>query len=267
MAFRFYGGRYLTWGFKSSFRIPLFIIAVFVSELSGVSQNLIYNPGFELFFKCPDDYVVKHRKELIPGWIMPTSGTADYFNVCGKGRAGVPQNFMGYCLPKDGVAYAGLILLFEPPEKNSKQKPENYREYLQANLIKELEKNKLYEVSLYYSVSSYSTFAINRIGVYFSSKKIGNSSDAGVINVKPQIERDSAFIESEQYVWFHLKGMYKANGGEKYITIGNFYDDHNTRYVICDLSELSTVKKASVLKDRIAYYYIDAVLVREIKDQ
>jgi hypothetical protein len=209
---------------------------------------------------------VKHRKELIPGWIMPTPGTADYFNICGKGRAGVPKNFMGYCLPKDGVAYAGIILLFEPPEKNSIEKPENYREYLQANLIKMLEESKTYEIGLYYSVSSYSTFAINKIGIYLSEKKIGNRSNAGVLNFKPQIESDSAIIQNEHYVWFNLKGTYKASGGEKYITIGNFNDDYNTRFVSCDLSDLSAIKRSSVLKDRIAYYFIDTISVTEIKE-
>lgn len=194
---------------------------------------------------------------------MPTRGTADYFNICAEGRAGVPKNFMGYSFPREGVAYAGLILLFEPAPANSRIKPENYREYLQGILTKEMVKDKIYEISIYYAVSSYSTFAVNRIGVYLSAKKTGLQPNAGVLNYKPQIETDSLKTENEHYVWFNLKGKYTSKGGERFITIGNFYDDYQTKYVLCDFSDLSSVKKASVVKDQLAYYYFDNISVVE----
>lgn len=226
------------------------------------SQNLVPNPGFEEFEKCPGDFTVKYREELVPGWYMPSKGTADYFNGCTKRQVGVPQNFMGYCLPKEGMAYAGIILLLEPPKKTVKSNQLiNYREYLQTELKKPLEKNTNYEITFYYSVASYSTFAINRIGVYLSEKKISDKRTSGVMKYEPQIFADTLEINSEINVWYLFKSNYRAMGGEKFLTIGNFYDDNHTKFKACDLTGLSAVKKSKVIGEQISYYYIDSVSV------
>lgn len=232
--------------------------------LNGNAQNLVPNPSFETYDKCPDNFTLRHRDELVPGWFMPTKGTADYFNSCTKLQVGVPQNFMGYCLPKDGMAYTGLILLLEPPKKPSKGKLINYREYLQSQLSQELEKDKVYEISFFYSVASYSTFAINRLGVYFSKEKISNKRNSEVLNYKPHLAIDTLNINNENDVWHHFKGLYKAKGGEKVMTIGNFYDDNNTLFVRCDLSDLSSVKRSKVISEQISYYYLDLFAVTEV---
>ncbi len=243
-------------------RKAIWFIFLFSGNIFG--QNLVTNPGFEEFKKCPDNFTVKYRNELVPGWMMPTKGTADYFNSCTKNQVGVPQNFMGYCLPKEGMAYAGLILLLEPPKKSTKEKPINYREYLQTELIRELVKDKAYEITFYYSVASYSTYAINRIGVYFSKEPVSNKHNSEVLNYKPQVAADSTSIKSENDVWHQFKAIYKATGGEKYITIGNFYDDNHTLFTNCDLSGLSSVKRSKVKSEQISYYYLDDFSVTEL---
>lgn len=229
------------------------------------AQNLVPNPGFEEYKKCPQDYTIRHRKELIPGWIMPTLGTADYFNICSQKGVGIPQNFMGYCFPKEGSGYAGFILLFEPPDKGSDEKQENYREYLQVALKNELQRGKDYEITFFYSVALYSTFAINRIGVHLSAKKEGNLKTSGILKLTPHLAIDTVGINKQHYQWYEFKKNYKATGGEKYLTIGNFYSDNETNFEYCDFSELSAIKKTTVIKDRIAYYYIDQVSVVEIQ--
>lgn len=230
------------------------------------AQNLVPNPGFEIYKKCPNDLTVRYRKELVHGWYMPTLGTADYFNNCTKVQVGVPQNFMGYCLPKEGLAYAGIILLHNPPDTTSEKPLSNYREYLQTHLTKELIKNQTYEISFYYFIASYSTYAVNRLGVHISSHKISNKRTTEVLMYKPQIALDSSVIIYEPDTWHHFKGHYKAHGGEKYLTIGNFFDDHSTSFKPCDLIGISSVKKAKIISEKIAYYYIDKVSVEALKE-
>lgn len=226
------------------------------------AQNLVPNSSFEIYEKCPTNFTVKYRKVLVPGWYIPSLGTPDFFNMCTNEQVGVPKNFMGFCLPKDGRGYAGIVLLLEPPKGTLENKPVNYREYLQTKLIKALEKDKWYEISFYFFVATYSTFAVNRLGVNLSNKKAQNKLTSGILELKPQLSLDSTKILKDPDTWFYFHGKYKAHGGEKYLTLGNFYDDKNTRFEICDLSDVSIVKKNLILSEQIAYYYIDSVSVK-----
>jgi hypothetical protein len=224
------------------------------------------NPGFEIFDKCPDNYLITDRKFLVPGWYIPTGSTPDYFNSCTRKQVGVPQNYMGYCLPKDGQAYAGIIVLFNPPADSLAPAKENYREYIEAKLNSPLEKDQLYKVSFFYNIATYSSYAINRLGVYFSKEIIIKKGNAvspfiGILKYKPQVVMDTSLINTERDNWHEVTGTYLAVGGEEYITIGNFYDDRATKYKIMDTSDLGKFMQYKIKKINRAYYYIDMVSV------
>ena len=227
------------------------------------AQNLVPNPSFEIYTICPTNYTDESVHELIPGWQIPTRGSSDYFNSCALISVNVPENFMGNCFARDGQAYAGFILLEEPPI-DSVFKKASYREYIQAELIQPLKHNNLYCVKFYYAIATNSTYAINRLGVYFSKKKIRDRFSAGVLNFKPQIQIDTLKINSDREYWFLEADTFRAQGGEKYITIGNFYDDNHTRYKTLDLTgyRLSLREKIESLK--LAYYYIDMISVEKL---
>lgn len=239
------------------------ILVLFFSIQIVQSQNLVPNSGFESYNRCPENYTFKYRKELVPGWYLPTGGTADYFNSCTKIQVGVPQNFMGYCLPKEGNAYAGLILMLDPKSKIGN---DDYREYLQARLVKALEKDKMYQVSFFAALATNSTYTINRIGACLSSKKIEKRRSTRILDYKPQVELDSLTLVTEND-WFCISGIYKAAGGEEYITIGNFYNDKRTSYKQLELTGMSVIKKQQLKQNQQAYYYIDLVSVVEIVDK
>lgn len=238
----------------------LVLLLLFINPVMR-SQNLVPNPGFEDHETCPKNYIVRYVKELIPGWTLPTRGTPDYFNSCTNLQVGVPQNFMGYCLPKDGQAYAGLILLLDPD--NHSRKKTDYREYLQAQLKMPLKKDGIYRVRFYYALAPYSTFAINRLGAVLSVKKIRRRFSTRVLGYKPQIVMDTTLvIETQQ--WHSAETIFKARGGEKYITIGNFFDDVHTSYKNLDLKGLTSFMQSKIVQNQMAYYYIDLVSVEEI---
>ena len=225
------------------------------------SQNLVSNPGFEIYETCPENYTISYQKTLLPGWYIPTRGTPDYFNSCTKIQVGVPQNFMGKCMPKDGKAYAGIIVLLDPSPKRDKKSQIDYREYLQTRFTEPLTKNKMYDVQFYFAVAPYSTFSINRLGVYLSEKKISKRRSTKILHYRPQVSCDSSSIFEETAQWVSVSGTFRAKGGEQYMTIGNFYDDLNTTYKPMNLEGMGTILQARIHSDQIAYFYIDNVSV------
>ena len=250
-------------------RVRILILGILVLFLftNTESQNLVPNPSFEIFKKCPKEYSIASKKELIPDWLMPTRGTADYFNSCTLLQVGVPQNFMGYCYAKDGKAYAGIILFQDFAGDVQMKANFNYREYLQAKLIEPLQINQLYFVKFFYSIASYSTYSINRFGAYLSKQKISKRHSTGLLKCKPQIFIDSSKIVTERDNWFAVCDTFRAKGGERYITIGNFYDDAFTQKQNEDVSIYSNFLQNRILLNRIAYYYIDLVSVTKFDVQ
>jgi OmpA-OmpF porin, OOP family len=231
-----------------------------------ISQNLVPNPGFEVYETCPENYTITYQKTLLPGWYMPTRGTPDYFNSCTRIQVGVPQNFMGMCMPKDGKAYAGIIVLLDPSPKSDKKSQTDYREYLQTKFIAPLKKNKLYDVQFYFAVAPYSMYSINRLGAYLSVKKISKRRSTKILHYRPQVSCDSSVIFTETAQWIGIKGIFKAKGGEQYMTIGNFYDDLNTSHKPMNLEGLGSILQNRIHGDQIAYYYIDNVSVAPVEE-
>ena len=159
-----------------------------LTKSNAKSQNLVSNPSFEIYVDCPEDYTVESIKMLVPNWYLPTKGTSDYFNSCSRLQVNVPENFIGHMYAKNGQAYAGFIL-YKKPQKDSLIKISlNYREYLQTKLNKTLLPGKSYEVKFYYAVATYSTYAINNIGIDFSKKKIKSRHSKRVLKYSPQIK-------------------------------------------------------------------------------
>lgn len=236
----------------------IFLLTLFM--LNATSQNLILNGSFEKFYRCPNNFSEKRIKKFLPNWEMPTKGNPDYFNKCSKDMVGVPQNFMGNIHAFEGVGYVGFVLLDTP--KNQK-KEINYREYLQTRLGTTLQYNELYLVKFYYSVAAYSTYGINRLGIYFSHNKIEQKK--GVLNYKPQVYIDTSAIYFNPGEWIQFCDTFRASGTENYITIGNFYPDSKTSFINNDISMYAQNIQHKINTNQIAYYYIDNISIEKIK--
>ena len=237
----------------------LFFILLF--KFQANSQNLVPNYSFEEFDECPDEVTIDSRKELIPYWFMPNRGTSDYFNSCTIHQVNVPDNVMGSMFALDGNAYAGIILIEQPPCDSKIKKPLQYREYLQTQLIKPLVKDSLYAFQFYFSIASYSTYAVNRLGLYISADNINKLLSSKVIEVKPQIELDTNKTYNERDYWYQVCDTFRAQGDEQYITIGNFYDDYNTKIEKLDYTIYRGSIQQTIKENKLAYYYIDVVSV------
>ena len=230
------------------------------------SQNLVFNPSFEIYENCPNYTTEKSVDKLIPGWFLPTRGTSDYFNSCSRFQVNVPNNFIGHMYAKDGQAYAGIILIEKPAQDSIKYKKINYREYLQTELNEPLVQGESYEVKFYYAIATYSTYAVNNIGIYISKDGIKQKRSPKVLKYSPQIKANTSFINTTKDIWFEVSDTLIARGGEKYLTIGNFYIDTNTQYLILDISDIRKSLHKTIKDNKIAYYYIDMVSVTIVKN-
>lgn len=187
-----------------------FFLFAFTVTLNG--QNLVPNPSFEDTITCyPRIDSVKH-------WHNPTDYTPDYFNVNMRFiNNKVPLNLFGYQEARTGNAYAGIITLSG-----------DAREYIQARLLDSLRAGKKYRVIFYVCIPDSSPYASNDIGAYFSKNAI-SSSDIYYLPYIPQINNDPTLNPLNRLnMWIPIIDSFIADGGEKYITIGNFKNEVNT---------------------------------------
>lgn len=229
----------------------LFAASLFFASAS-MAQNLVPNPSFEQFTDCPKTPGKKNIS--VEKWTYPTTVPLDYFNRCSE-KSGVPDNVMGYQKAKSGDAYIGLTLYHN----------KNYRSYAQVELSQPLTKHMEYTVEFWVSLSETSKFSIGNIGAYFTQQQLSSKvndvietyeviSSSGTSKLqdglcKPQIKNNGSGFIMDVNEWTPIRGTFKAEGGEQFMTIGNF----NTT--------LGTPALGANGKDEQAYYFIDDVMV------
>lgn len=210
------------------------------------AQNLVTNPGFEQYDKCPEDYTPENLShKLVAGWSYPTRATPDYFNRCSPRNVGVPKNFAGESEPHSGNGYVGAIL---------SGTEESYREYIQTRLKVPLTKDKRYCVVFYYKLASYSRFAVDQMSLYFSDVEIKNDINVN-LSYSPHLTNKAGLFLDNIDSWERFCSVYSASGAEQYLIIGNFRNYDNTNYVVTDKNVVNLRNKAY------AYYYFDDVSI------
>jgi OmpA-OmpF porin, OOP family len=219
----------------------------------SLSQNLVPNPSFEEYFSCPGSYNYSTDGKLAPGWFSPTTGTPDLFNQCSRGEAGVPTNWAGNSKAYTGKGYAGIFVYLTANP--------NYREYLQTELTKPLEKGGQYYVEFYFKLSSNSKFSIDRIGFLLSDSAHWAKMDK-LYPVKPTYELVMATPYNRSTgLWNKCSFTLEARGGERFLTIGNFSSNSKTRSY-----KMTFSKAKEAMLNQAAYFYIDDVKVADLSE-
>lgn len=219
----------------------LFILFILFQFVSG--QNLVPNGSFEVYSECPEvqgDFEVDNWYNVINH-----SGTADFFNTCSTGLFTVPTNFFGIQNPKDGNAFTGIACFNNFPFE--------LREYLQVELINSLVHNQFYEVSFYVSLADNHRFGLNHIGAALTETAIEGNNTLGHLTITPQVITEN--IVSDKEGWTKINGVFQADGGESYLTIGVFYSDEELSIIEFPESEYTT-----------GYYFIDSVSITETEN-
>ena len=221
-------------------RLFCLILLIQLSQKSD-AQNLVQNPSFENFDTCPQ--FVGDLQYML-NWDNANLGSADFYNACCPGpcQAGVPLNFLGDQLARTGNGYSGVISFPGPQFTN------NAREYISSQLLSPLVLGETYYLSFFISLGDSANYAINRFGAYLSDTVVSQSDNLN-INVNPQVEFASGQYLTNDIDWVPVFGSFVANGGEEYITIGNFRNDFDS----------DSLKVYNGNSFPLAYYYIDDV--------
>ena len=193
------------------------MLVIFITNLKA-QVNLVPNPSFEDTVHCPfmlaQIYFASH-------WSGSNGGTSDYFNSCAdlNTSVSIPLNAGGNQLTRSGSGYAGIATYYVGAD---------VREYLQTKLDSVLLPSHKYCAKFFVSLLDTQKVACNNIGMYFSDTAI-HSTNQLVFNVIPQINNDIVSNPlTDKTGWTMVSGSFIANGGEQYITIGNFVDDANS---------------------------------------
>ena len=229
----------------------LVIVFLFLFENIVIAQNLVRNGSFENY-NTPINwnlwggdfigYYSNPPDTVMIDWQLINS--SDFFvSACTHTYAGVPKNKFGDIYAKDGSNVVG----FETVYNNSETK-----EYIYQQLSSPLQASKIYCLSFYVSRADKISYAVKSIGAYFSNN-VQTNGGLGYINAIPQVVNQSGFI-TDTIGWTQIQGCFTANGGEQYITIGNFNSNANT-----DTLKIQPVNALSTSTVDIAYYYLDDI--------
>lgn len=183
----------------------IFIISfIFLPEFAK-AQNLVPNGNFE--YK-------KGRRQSHRPWRFVN--TVDFFVVGGKRR--MPPGSEKWHLPKakDGVAYVGLRIYSD------------YREFIQIKLTEKLKEGQRYYFEMWISWSDHSNYYAKEFGASLYRKRPAYTSDFYIYTNRPQIEykNNKGIVQSDSTLWVKISGSYRAKGGERYLSIGNFSTSH-----------------------------------------
>ncbi|MBL4625015.1 MAG: OmpA family protein [Flavobacteriales bacterium] len=217
-----------------------------IISIAGIAQkNLVPNGGFD----APGKKIKAGGQiDLAEGWESPHDLKADLFSTAAKSDAyGAPDNVYGRETPELGENYAGIMVY---SYKNAKP-----RTYLQTQLSSPLEKDRVYCVKFWYSMADLAKYSCNNIGLHLSKEKL-TSNVIDKNEIKPQIMHSQNKQLDQQYVFEAVCRTYIAEGGEQYITIGNFVDPKATKAV-----KMKRPSGFSKPQTTIGYYYIDDVSV------
>jgi len=187
-------------------------------------QNLVNNPSFEEFTQCPTPNIFIGVTDW---YVLPNHlGTPDYYNSCSTHPlSSVPTNLLGTQIPYYGDAYIGVWCY------NSST--ENLREYVQTELQSSLIAGQTYYISFYVSLIDVAKYAVNNIGAALTIDPLIGDNTLQNLNFIPQI--NSLEIISDKVNWTQISGVYQAIGGERFLTLGNFYTDEQTSKLYLDV--------------------------------
>ena len=236
----------------------LVVLLISISSEAYFAQdvsNLILNPSFESM-----NGKLKKLKQInvASEWDSPTALKADLYSMEKDLPVSAPSNQRGKEFPKDGDNYAGILAY----SYNNKEP----RTYIQTQLLSPMSKGIEYCIKFNVSLSDLSKYAINNLGMYLGKEPLFLESKGDLIfqkeaefsNVATNVENK---VYNARYNWETVCTMYKSNGKEQYITIGNFFNNKDVK-----VEKLAKLDGFAGSQMPSAYYYIDQVEVFLIED-
>ena len=232
--------------FTFMFRV-LSIFTLLLVSLVSYGQNLIPNPSLESNSGIPSDV---EQLSLCNAWGNAQSETekSDYFHVNGGLSADLPSTPVAVVNAHEGDA----ILGFTATGKSGS----NIREYIDVQLLQQLEIGKKYKVSFFITNGqvhqySFGGYGVDQLGVNFSENRLDQIDDSP-INATPQFVSSQVIFNRE---WQEISFSFVAEEASNWMTIGVFGGDTN--------KEIEFFEGEEGLA-KYAYYFMDSFKMEEV---
>lgn len=242
-------------------RLLFFFVGFCLHWQVAAQANLVPNPGFEDTLFCPiltgtNGFAANALKD----WYTPNALAEDGFWY---------HYFNCYYTLNPWSAY-----MYEPHNGNGEislgivSMDTNKRQYAQCQLKDSMLHNETYYVS--YFVKNYfqnSMCVSNGTSLYFSDTAIiriipysfANIQNymLGFYDLSASVTSFQEEIISDTNKWTKIEAVYQAQGGEQFITLGNFNTNQNTKFT-CPNSNITTPTSAYLFDD-ITVMHIDSL--------
>ena len=202
---------------------------VFAQLSPEVIKNLVPNGSFENYRKKSGNI-----KQAIP-WQQIAS--VDYYQEPISNDTSLSKG------ARTGKCYAGLRF------------QKKYKEFLQVKFSEPLHRGTTYEYEMYIRLAFWSNASLKSFGALFTKMGYKSQGDAVKSALIDSVSKKGSFING--YKWFKISGKYLADGGEKYLTIGNFSPN-----VKKDMIRMNVFK----LGFKEAYYFVDDISLVKAKE-
>jgi outer membrane protein OmpA-like peptidoglycan-associated protein len=150
--------------------------------------------------------------------------------------------------PKEGENYAGIIAY----SYNDKLA----RTYIYSPLSSPMAKGGKYCVTMFVSLAEGSKYASNNLAFHFSNKPLDQEEKKVIVEASHVLHPQKKIINAS-YGWEKICGTYTAEGGEKFVTIGNFSTNEDTKYE--KTPKNNTYKGTPIIA---AYYFVDEIHIQ-----
>lgn len=206
------------------------LIFLFFSSVS-FAQNLVTNPGFELYKECPSGIGQINKAT---GWFSANTGTPEY------ARMRCPFAALN---PHSGEGMAGLILHAQYPKAI---------EYISTTLSTTLIRDSHYCIGFHIRAEE-SLFYIDKVGLALTHER-PYLHEWAPLALTPILISPAGEPIHRALGWQRISKRIKASGGEQWLTIGNFNRPENlTQY----MNEFAW----GVEPGWNSYYFVDDVFV------
>lgn len=207
--------------------------------------NLVLNESFEEHDYCPYNVGIS----MVADWVG-IRGSVDYFHECGTNGQSVPDNWAGSQEAHTGQAYIGMAVCASP-WAISFPLLSNAREFAGVSLRRTLVAGEEYQVEFFINLSDIKCYAIRNMGAYLSNGQPSDQIDQ-LLSLQPQVRYEGEEFLDAKESWTRISGTFTAQGGENFLTIGNFDDDDHTDTLAVSCNNSGQLN---------AYYYVDDVSV------
>jgi hypothetical protein len=220
--------------------------------------NLVLNGSFEKYSSCPNDIdQIKKANywQPIDSVSIDPFCTPEYINACadpGSTGVGIPLGWNYNHYPRTGNGMMEILVYYD----SSITTYHSVVNYAQGKLSTHLTTGTNYCVTFYVTLAQASQYAIDHIAAYLDNGSIDAGQDS-VGCARPQTSFTPQVFETtiinDTLNWVKIQGSFIANGTERFITLGNFFNNSHT----------DTIDVHPIIHSQFSFYLLDDVSVIE----